>query len=270
MADLLPASDQASGLRRLFEKRAAAPVIAVLPTLHGGARLSDGSRVMMQIVDDFMAAGRSLSVLDEYPAPAGIGNAYSIATHKDLKHALRGAYSLDELAFSPAPGLTLIPASRAAAMEFTLGDEASLNGNLLLLRNRSECVMVDSAPRSGRALSPIAACADRVLVVVPAKAEDLPRAYGIIKRIVTEKNRFPVSIVVVRASDPEQARMVYERLRCVALEHLGVALHYQGAALTPGAPHLSLAPPAAIRLRTGDHHHADALWCDEEIADSMV
>lgn len=269
--DSFPSTDQASGLRRLFEKHAAAPIIAVASTQRGGARLSDRAGVMMQLAGDLLAAGRRLTLLDEHPGPGGIAHAYGVASHKDLKHALHGDYPLDEVAFSPVPGLTLIPAPRAAAMEFTLGDEASLAGNLVLLRSRSNCIMIDCMQRTERVLSPIAARADRLLVVVPASGEDLTRAYGLIKRAFLEQASLPVSVIVVHAVDARQARAVYDKLRRVAFDHLGVSLHYQGAALTPGAKPLSLmkTPSIAPSRREGsdDLGAMSSLW---EMADSMV
>lgn len=270
MADAFAVGDQASGLRRLFVRHAA-PIIAVASIERGSARLSDRARLMMQFADDFVAAGRTLTLLDEHPAASGIAQAYGVASHKDLKHALHGDYPLDEVMLRPVAGLTLIPAPRAANMEFTLGDEAALAGNLALLRNVSDCVLIDSLQLAERTLSPIAASADRLLVVVPAGANDLTRAYGLIKRAVMEKCALPVSVVVVRAADMGQARAVYDKLRRVALDHLGIALHYQGAALTPGARRLSLLPVAAIApCRSGCSDGSGAapgLW---ETADSML
>jgi hypothetical protein len=41
---------------------------------------------------------------------------------------------------------------------------------------------------------------------------------------------------------------LFEKLRRVALDHLGVSLHYQGAAMTPGVRRLSLLPAAGVAV----------------------
>lgn len=203
----------------------------------------------MQIASDFLAAGRMLTLLDEHSGPGGIAHAYGVSSRKDLKHVLHGDYPLDEAMLSPLPGLTLVPAPRAAGMEFTLADEASLAGNLALLRSRSDCVMIDCVHRTERALSPIAARADQLLVMVPASDDELTRAYRLIKRAVLEGTTLPISIVVTQATDAGRARSTCDKLRRVALDHLGVHLYYQGAVLTPCAQRFSLLQPSAAVLR---------------------
>lgn len=264
-----PASDQASGLRRLFEKQAPG-VIAVTSAHHGGTHLFDRVRLLMQLAADQLAAGSTLTLLDEHPGAGGIAHAYGVVSGKDFKHALHGSYPLDEVTFSPLPGLMLIPAPRAAGMAFTLADEAALAGNVALLKRRSDCIMINCAPRVRRALSPIAACADQLLVLVTAKDEDLTRAYGLIKRATLEKNTLPIAVAVMHACDTKHAKATYEKLRRVAFDHLGIRLHYQGAALTPGARRLSLTAPYASPCGSGGRNQPGSMRGHKEMADSMV
>lgn len=267
---LVPARDQASGLRRLFEKRTT-PVIAVASSQRSGARLSDRVRLMMQFANDLLATGRTLTLLDEHPGPGGVAHAYGVASGKDFKHALHGDYPLGEVTFSPLPGLSLILAARAAGMEFTLADEAALAGNLTLLRSRSDCVMIDCAYRARRALSPIAAGADQLLVVVAANGDDLTRAYGLIKRAALERATLPIAVVVAHATDAKHAKSTYEKLRQVAFDHLGIRLHYHGAALTPGVHRPSLMQPSATNLSSmAGKNLADSMGGRMGMADSMV
>ena len=225
--------DQASGLRRLFEKQATT-VIAFASTQRDSSRIGDRVKVMMQIAADLGSSGQSVAIFDEHPAPGGIAHAYGVSSRKDFKHVLHGDYLLDEIMLNPAPGLGIIPASRAAGMEFSLADEASLAGNIAMLRNKKNCIMVDCVHRTQRVLSPIASHADQIFAIVPANNEHLPQAYSLIKRITQDKGHPPISVVVVHAADAGQAKTTFDKLQRVALDHLGITLQYQGAAMTPG------------------------------------
>jgi flagellar biosynthesis protein FlhG len=181
-----------------------------------------------------------VAILDEHPAPGGISNAYGVSSRKDFKHVLHGDYLLDEIVLSPSPGLAIIPAARAAGMEFSLADEASLAGNIAMLRSKNHCIMVDCVHRTQRVLSPIARHADQLFAIVPANNEHLTQAYSLIKRIALDGAHPPIAVVVVNAANARQAKTTFDKLQRVALDHLGVSLQYQGAAMTPGVSRLSI------------------------------
>ena len=233
------ALDQASGLRRLFEKQTAT-LIAFASTQRENGRIGDRVKVMMQIAADLTSVGRSVAMLDEHPATGGIAHAYGLSSRKDFKHVLHGDYLLDEIILNPAPGLSIIPASRAAGMEFSLADEASLAGNIAMLKSKNDCIMVDCVHRTQQVLSPIARHADQLFALVPASNEHLTQAYSLIKRIALGNDHPPIAVVMVHASNARQARTTFDNLQRVALDHLGVSLQYQGAAMTPGVSRLSI------------------------------
>lgn len=264
--------DQASGLRRLFEKRTT-PIIAFTSTQGNSGHLSDRSRVIMQLAGDLLAAGHSVTLFDEHPAPGSIANAYGVSMRKDLKQALNGDYPLEEVISRPVQGLSLIAAARAAGMEFSIADEASLEGNLTLLRNGSDCVMIDGVHRAGRMLSPLAACADQLIVVMRGDKDDLMPAYRLIKRVVHENAALPIGVIAVHAADAQQAKTSYETLRRVAHEHLGVHLQYQGTALTADARCLPLIQPGVDltrRARSKSKGDSAGMAGRRGIADSVV
>ena len=261
--------DQASGLRRLFEKRSTA-MIAFVSAQRVSSHPGDRLKLMMQFAADLSSVGKSVAIFDEHPAPGGIAQAYGVNSRKDFKHVLRGDYSLTDAMLSPAPGLSIIPASRAAGMEFSLADEASLDGNIALLRNKSDCIMVDCVHRTQRVLSPIADRADQLLVLVPANNQHLTQAYSLIKRIALSKKYPPIAVVMAHASSATQARAVFDKLKQVALEHLGVTLQYHGAAMTPGAGRLSIDQANVIWPSSLEAGPLPAVSARLGIADSVV
>lgn len=244
--------DQASGLRRLFV-RPPTSVIAIASALAGsnpgqgsaggtgGMRVNDQNRLVMAFAHDFAAAGQQVAVLDEYPLPSGVAHAYGLQGRKDFLHVLRGDYALDDVTHPAERGINVIPAARAAGLEeLDVADQAALSGNLKLLKRSNDCVIVNCVHRTKRVLSPIAHCADRVVVLISPMGDGLKRSYALIKRIALENLHVPLSVVVVGAADGAQATRAAETLRDVAREHLGMSLRYLGSAFVPGVCRVSL------------------------------
>jgi flagellar biosynthesis protein FlhG len=283
LGDLLqPSVDQATGLRRLFEKKTT-PLIAFASMRHGNAqpvgrlsnRVSDRVRLMMQFADDAVRSGLRVTMLDENPAPDGIAHAYGVESRKDMKHVLSGDFPLQDVMFTPSAGITVIPVPRVASMELNVADEASLAGNLMLLKSQSDYLMVDCVYRSQQVLSPIARRADQLLVTISPNADDLTQSYALIKRITLDNIAIAISVIVAHAADAAQAKATFEKLRNVALDHLGVTLHYQGAAMTPGVRRLSLLPPADhssvhAAIKNGNPAFFDSMFSPLTIASSVV
>jgi flagellar biosynthesis protein FlhG len=98
-------------------------------------------------------------------------------------------------------------------------------------------------------VSPVAALATHFVVVVAAQGTAITHAYALIKRVFQEHNRETFQIAVTRARSPEEARAIFDNMRRVAREHLGVRLDYLGASAVPVTDHLADAllrslPPA--------------------------
>lgn len=65
-----------------------------------------------------------------------------------------------------------------------------------------------------------------VTLAVAARETDVIDAYALIKRIVQEEGCGRFRIVVTHARSAEEARSVFDNLRRVAHEYLGVQLEY--------------------------------------------
>lgn len=270
------ASDQASGLRRLLGRHETSLIAFASARREGGfvsasGRMDDRIRLMMLFADEYARAGRRVAILDEYPAPGGIAGAYGVESRRDIKHVLHGDYPLEDVMYAASPGISVIPAARTAGMELTVADEASLAGNLKLLKSMSDCVMIDCVHRTQRVLSPIARHAEKLLVVVAANGDDLMPSYALIKRTIRECAGIPVSIIVARAANAARARATFDKLSRVAFDHLGIHLHYQGAAFTPGVHRPSLMQSSRACVPEGGRTAGnDALFPVLALRDSVV
>ncbi|MDP1527282.1 MAG: hypothetical protein Q8M20_15865 [Rhodocyclaceae bacterium] len=78
-----------------------------------------------------------------------------------------------------------------------------------------------------------------VTLAVAAREEALIDAYGLMKRVVQEEGGGSFRITITHARSEEEARAVFDNLRRVAHEYLGVRLEYLGyLGLSPTAPAL--------------------------------
>jgi flagellar biosynthesis protein FlhG len=155
---------------------------------------------------------------------------------------VRGDRTLHQVAIPAAPLVRVVPAARAARELDHLSEVARqrLLAGFQGMQEGASFVLIDCAAnrRSGH-LSPLAALARHFVVVVAAQSAAITHAYALIKRIYQDYNRDRFQIAVTRARSPEEARAIYDNMRRVAREHLGVRLDYLGASAVPVTDHLA-------------------------------
>lgn len=229
--------DQADGLRRLFGSRA--PQVVAFAS---GREACGRTTLVVQTVAALAAAGHGVVVVDENPAPDNTLAAFGLGGGRhDFFNVVRGDRPLAQIAVNAAPLVRIVPAARAAR-EF---DHLDLNGfqrlaaGLRDIQRGASFVLIDSANRRAGRLSAIAASARHVAVVVAAQGQAITHAYALIKRIAQDYGRDHFQIVVTRARSGDEAQAVFDNMRRVAREHIGVRLDYLGAAAVPVTEHLA-------------------------------
>ena len=229
--------DQADGLRRLFGSRA--PQVVAFAS---GREACGRTTLVVQTAAALAAAGHGVVVVDENPAPDNTLAAFGLGGGRhDFFNVVRGDRPLAQIAVKAAPLVRIVPAARAAR-EF---DHLDLNGfqrlaaGLRDIQRGASFVLIDSANRRAGRLSAIAASARHVAVVVAAQGQAITHAYALIKRIAQDYGRDHFQIVVTRARSGDEAQAVFDNMRRVAREHIGVRLDYLGAAAVPVTEHLA-------------------------------
>jgi flagellar biosynthesis protein FlhG len=229
--------DQADGLRRLFGSRA--PQVVAFAS---GREACGRTTLVVQTAAALAAAGHGVVVVDETPAPDNTLAAFGLGGGRhDFFNVVRGDRPLAQIAVNAAPLVRIVPAARAAR-EF---DHLDLNGfqrlaaGLRDIQRGASFVLIDSANRRAGRLSAIAASARHVAVVVAAQGQAITHAYALIKRIAQDYGRDHFQIVVTRARSGDEAQAVFDNMRRVAREHIGVRLDYLGAAAVPVTEHLA-------------------------------
>jgi flagellar biosynthesis protein FlhG len=238
--------DQADGLRRLFGARA--PQVVAFTS---GREACGRTTLVVQTAAALAAAGHGVVVVDENPAPDNALAAFGLAARHDFFSVIRGDRSLAQVTVSAAPLVRLVPAARAARELDRLNavGQQRLAVALRDMQQGASFVLIDCASRRGSNLSALGAAARHMVVVVAAQSAAITQAYASIKRIVQDHGRDNFHIAITRARSPEEARAIYDNMRRVAREHLGVRLDYLGAAAVPVTDHLADAlvrclPPA--------------------------
>jgi flagellar biosynthesis protein FlhG len=239
--------DQADGLRRLFGTRA--PQVVAFAS---GREACGRTTLVVQTAAALAATGHGVVIVDENPAPDNTVAAFGLTARYDFLQALRGERSLGQVLLSAAPLVRIMPAARAARALDRLGvaGEQRLAARLREIQQGAGFVLVDCAARRSNHLSALACSARHVAVVVAAQGSAITHAYALIKGISQDQGRDLFQIVITRARSREEARAIYDNMRRVAREHLGVRLDYLGASAVPVTDNLAEAllqrlPPVA-------------------------
>ncbi len=242
--------DQADGLRRLLGTRA--PQVVAFASGRGAC---GRTTLLVQTAAALAASGQGVLIIDENAAPNNAISAFGLTARHDLIHVLSGERPLRQVMLQAAPLLRILPAARAVR-ELDHASRLAASARLNLLDCLQEMqrgigfVLIDSALRRGGHLSPLALAARHMTVVLAAQGAAITQAYALIKRIAQERGRDGFQIAITRARSADEARAIFENMRRVAREHLGVRLDYLGAALVPVTDNLAEAlherlPPVA-------------------------
>lgn len=275
MSEFAWQGDQAAGLRRLFGSRA--PQVVAFAS---GREACGRTTLVVQTAAALAKQGEGVVIVDENPAPNNAVAAFGLTARYDLMHAVHGTRALRQVELAAAPLVRIVPAARAAReLDHMDGDtRLRLADCLDQLQDGAGFVLIDCASRRGGQLSALARAARHLVIVVAAQTTAITHAYALIKRIAQDRIQGGFQIAITRARSHEEARGIFENMRRVAAEHLGVRLDYLGDARVPVTEHLADALvsrlPAFVREAA---HVADfggeGLWdepCAGGLAETMV
>lgn len=256
-ADIDLSSDQAAGLRRLFGTRA--PQVVAFAS---GRESCGRTTLLVQTAAALAGAGHAVIIIDENPMPNNAVSAFGLTARYDLMHAVHGERSLRQVALSAAPLIRVVPAAHAAR-EIDDGDPRQLRqlaACLDELQRGVAFVLIDCATGRGGRLSALAQAARHMAVVVAAQGAAITHAYALIKHMALMRGRGGFQVVITRARAREEARAIFENMRRVATAHLGVPLHFLGAAMVPVTEHLADALVTRLPSTIDEHDGSGFLF----------
>lgn len=253
MAAIDLSGDQAAGLRRLFGARA--PQVVAFAS---GREACGRTTLLVQSAAALAMAGYGVVIVDENPAPNNAVSAFGLTARYDLSNVLHGDRSLRQVSLQAAPLVRIIPAARAARdldhADGTLRER--LDAVLREIQAGAGFVLIDSAPRRGGHLSALSLAARHLAIVVAAHPSAIKNSYELIKRMAQERGRDGFQVVITRARAKEEARAIFENMKRLASDSLGVRLDFLGASMVPVTEHLGDAlvtrlPPTLEDADTG-------------------
>jgi len=230
------AGDQASGLRRLFGARA--PQVVAFAS---GRESCGRTTLLVQTATALAALGHAVVIVDENPAPNNAVSAFGLTARYDLMHAVVGERSLRQVALPAAPLVRIISAAHAARELDPSDDDAvqRMADCLGEIQRGASFVLIDCATQRGGHLSALALAARHLAIVVAAQGSSITHAYALIKHMAQERGRDGFKVVITRARAKEEARAIFDNMKRVAREHLGVRLDYLGGSMVPVTEHLA-------------------------------
>lgn len=233
--DIDLSSDQAAGLRRLFGARA--PQVVAFAS---GREACGRTTLVVQTAAALAAAGHGVVIVDENAAPNNAVSAFGLTARYDLMHAVLGERSLRQVALPAAPLVRVVAAARAAReLDYAAASsQRRLAECLGEMQRGADFVLIDCATGRGH-LSALSLAARHLAVVVAAQSTAITHAYALIKQLSLVRGRGGFQVVITRARAKEEARAIFDNMKRVAREHLGVRLDFLGASTVAVTEHLA-------------------------------
>jgi len=219
------ATDQAEGLRRLL-MRASTRVVTVAAAHTGLGATS----MVVNLASALAQAGKDVLVLDENLSHDNVANMLALKPRYDLLSAVRGDKSWCEVMLHARQGVRILPIARAIQMlpKLSISERECLLECLSEASRSADVVLVDAAVCEKRYISASIAPDQPLLLVLNPTASAITESYALIKRMSLQDGRQSFEIVVNKAHDEREARVVFGNVAQVARRHLNVRVEYLG------------------------------------------
>ncbi|HTH93652.1 MAG TPA: hypothetical protein VL550_00335 [Rhodocyclaceae bacterium] len=218
----MKAHDQAAGLRQLFNVRSARVVSLTASTI-----VRSRSQLVVGAAAQLASRGHRVLVLDENPAPDNASRLLLDAAFPDMLQVVRAEVSLEQAVYRVNRNLSVLGAARLvnAGLPFT----RRIADIFQMLVDGHDLILIDaSVARAGSASA--LALQGELIIAVKAESAGIMQAYTQIKKLAQQHHRNRFRILVSGMIGRDEARVVFNNLRKVAAEHLGVQLDYLGLA----------------------------------------
>ena len=218
-------TDQAEGLRRLMVQ-ASTRVVTVAAARTGLGATS----VVVNLATALAQAGKDVLVLDENLSHDNVSNVLALKPRYDLLNAVRRDKSWREIMLHARQGVRILPAARAiqALPKLSVQEREHLLECLAEASHGVDVVLVDAAACEGSYISSGLAPDQPLLLVLNATASAITESYAMIKRMSMQDGRQNFEILVNKAHDEREARVVFGNMAQVARRHLNVRVEYLG------------------------------------------
>ena len=203
------------------------------------------SNLALNLAIALSCRGRRVVLFDADLGMANLDVLCGLAPHATLEDVIRGRARMHDVLVTGPGGFQLLPgASGVAAMANLDGlSRRRILSQLSLLDDVADHLLIDMGAGISSSVIPIAAVADRVVVVTTPEPTAMTDAYGVIKTLVNRGFGSRLELVVNMAQSNEEGLGVHRRIARVVHEFLGATLRL--AAILPHDQLLS----HAVRVR---------------------
>jgi flagellar biosynthesis protein FlhG len=222
MADIR--SDQAEGLRRLL-KFSRARTVAVV----AGGRGAGATSCVLNLASALARQGSRVLAVDEN-SERTVSQLLGLRPRCDLRDAIDGSKSLAEALLHAPGGFSVLSAAEAVRALPRIDPRSEMRAIRYFVElDRAADIMLLDVRNDAEELSPFAAAAQEVIVVVGPVSSSITGGYAALKRMSRTHGRRRFRLLVNRAPDELTARRVHTNMAAVARAHLSATLEFMGA-----------------------------------------
>ena len=188
------------------------------------------TNIAVNLAIKLASAGKNVVLLD---ADLGLANAdvlCNIDLPANLSHVIARRKDLGEVMVKAPGGFSLIGgASGLARMaDLTDADRQRLVTAMGELEERADVILIDTGAGISPNVLAFTRAADHVLVVTTPEPTAITDAYAVIKVVSRDNAERRVSLLVNQVRNPNEARIVHERISKVARQFLNISVFDAG------------------------------------------
>lgn len=218
--------DQAAGLRRMFNRRQLRVV-----TFASGSPGVGKTSVVANVAVALARLGLEVLVVDENGGAGHMGTFFGIHPQGDLLQVLNRQRPLEQVLFTPVPGVSVLPAGMAARQlgRLSLAQQQAMLVGMSSLERPVDVILVDTSPDHAHGFSPWGLAAGEAVMVVSGSGSSITDSYALIKKVSLAFARRHFRILVNRVKTREDGLTIFGNLRKVAAQRGIAQLEYGGA-----------------------------------------
>jgi len=218
-------SDQAAGLRRMFNPRPV-NVIAVTSGKGGVGK----SSISVNLSVGLAQAGHDVMLLDADLGLANVDVLLNLSAQHNLSHVLDGSCELQDIILDGPAGVKVIPASSGTQhmAELSPEENAGIIRAFSELSTPVDTLIVDTAAGLSDSVISFTRAAREVIVVVCDEPASITDAYATIKVLSRDYGLERFHVVANQAESAQHGRQLYNKLLRVTDRFLDVTLAFLG------------------------------------------
>jgi len=225
--DVLPARDQAEGVRRLAQARPRhARVIAVTSGKGGVGK----TNVAVNLAIGIAQRGKKVVLVD---LDLGLANAdilLDLTSRYNLSQVLTGRKTIEEVALPAMGGIRVVPGASGVERLANLSDaeREALLASFDALHRDADTIIFDTGAGISKNTTAFLAAADDVVVVTIPEPTAVVDAYAVIKMLSREPDRGDLYILINQCSGREEAERFANGIAVTANKLLNVYVEKLG------------------------------------------